>query len=84
MSYLSFARALKQGGAHKLSFQLLEKQPNFIRQKSDAVFGLAVACADKIQLRSKSASASWRMRSHEAWITIASGNIVQCIWIHIC
>ena len=40
------------------------KQPNFIRQESDTVFGLAGACADKIQLRSKSASASSRIWSH--------------------
>ena len=40
---------------HKLFFQLLDKQPNFI-------FGLVGVCGDKIQLRSK--SAAMRLWSH--------------------
>ncbi len=42
---------------HQLFFQLLDKQPNF-------VFGLVRVCADKIQLRSK--SAAMRLRSYGA------------------
>ena len=41
---LSFVDHRRYRRPHTTSFQLLDKQPNF-------VFGLAGACADKIQLR---------------------------------
>ena len=41
---LSFVDHRSYWGPHTFHFQLLDKQPNF-------VFGLAGACADKIQLR---------------------------------
>jgi hypothetical protein len=44
INYLSFAKHWSYRRPHTLTFQLLDKQPNF-------VFGLAVACVDKIQLR---------------------------------
>jgi hypothetical protein len=51
MDHFEFCRSSQLPAAAHTSFQLLDKQPNFVRQKSDAVFGLAGACADKIQLR---------------------------------
>ena len=49
------ALSIGHWGWHQLFFQLLDKQPNF-------VFGLVRVCADKIQLRSK--SAAMRLGSH--------------------
>jgi hypothetical protein len=44
MGHFEFCRSSQLLAAAHTSFQLLDKQPNF-------VFGLARACADKIQLR---------------------------------
>jgi hypothetical protein len=44
MDHFDFCRSSQLPAAAHTSFQLLDKQPNF-------VFGLAGACADKIQLR---------------------------------
>ena len=53
---------------HQLFFQLLVpitigKQPNFIRKKSDTVFVLVMACADKIQFARLPKAAAGRSKS---------------------